>query len=90
MRSGYYGAKMAWDRAESQISGDEDQRVVDVGLGTRQTRATGGGGLDWRPEAVRSVNGRAKKEAKSQLRFRRRSLWLFLVSQASGWRGSVG
>lgn len=43
MRSGYYGAKMAWVLAESQISGDEKQRVGDVGLGTRQTRETGGG-----------------------------------------------
>lgn len=48
MRGGYIGAKMAWVLAESQISGDEDQRVGDVGLGTRQTREAGGGGLDWR------------------------------------------
>lgn len=44
MRGGYIGAKMAWVLAESQISGDEDQRVGDVGLGTRQTREAGGGG----------------------------------------------
>lgn len=43
MRSGYSGAKMAWVLAESQISGDEEQRVGDVGLGTRQTRKTSGG-----------------------------------------------
>lgn len=43
MRSGYYGAKMAWVLAESQISGDEERRVGDVGLGTRQTREAGGG-----------------------------------------------
>lgn len=43
MRSGYSGAKMAWVLAESQISGDEEQRVGDVGLGTRQTRETSGG-----------------------------------------------